>query len=212
MQKITGLAIGDNKINLISKEEVNEKIGDLTTLKTTAKDNIVNAINEVNGKQGGGTTYTAGTGIDITGDSISINQANLDKINAVDNKADKINITEGQPYDTGERINGKKIMKVVWLNLAGQGTNIQAMWQQLEGAGTLLEVRAIGNNWIDDDGTKCMIMNPVFPNQAANEEGGIIIFQMSTFGTPMTDYMTWSQLGTGTYANRIKGIEITYLE
>lgn len=47
MPQITGLAIGENRINLISKEEVNEKIGDLTTLKTTTQNNTVEAINSL---------------------------------------------------------------------------------------------------------------------------------------------------------------------
>lgn len=83
--RIKAIAIGSDRIDLIDKSV----IGDLDTLTTTDKDSIVDAINEVNNKQGGGASYTAGTGIDITGDSISINQANLDKIAAVDNKADK---------------------------------------------------------------------------------------------------------------------------
>lgn len=57
-KRITGLAIGDNRINLISREEVEQKdtdlsnkIGDLTTLTTTDKDTVVNSINEVNSKR-----------------------------------------------------------------------------------------------------------------------------------------------------------------
>lgn len=47
MTKIKALAIGDNRINLISKEEVNEKIGDLTALKTATQNNTVEAINSL---------------------------------------------------------------------------------------------------------------------------------------------------------------------
>ena len=58
MPKIKALAIGDNRINLISREETEQKdtelqaqIGDLATLKTTAKDSTVNAVNELNAKR-----------------------------------------------------------------------------------------------------------------------------------------------------------------
>ena len=90
MPKIKALAIGDNRINLISREEVEEKVGDIAALKTAAT-NIVDAINEVNDKQGGG-GYTAGTGISITGDTIAINQENLNKITSIDSKADKTDL------------------------------------------------------------------------------------------------------------------------
>ena len=58
MPRIKALAIGDNRINLISREEVEQadtelsnKIGGLTTLTTTDKNTVVDSINEVNSKR-----------------------------------------------------------------------------------------------------------------------------------------------------------------
>lgn len=58
-----------------TKTEIDNIIGDLDDLQTTHKTNLVEAINEANtngSSSGGGTTYTAGDGISINNDEISI--------------------------------------------------------------------------------------------------------------------------------------------
>ena len=93
-----------------------QKIGNLTALKTNDKDNIVDAINETYDKAG-----TGGGSVDI-------------------------HILEGQPYDTGETLDGKKIKKIMWRDIKNNAMSIKQTIEQLEMSGAIiLDTKVFGN-------------------------------------------------------------------
>lgn len=157
-----------------------QKIGNLTALKTNNKDDIVVAINETYDKAG-----TGGGSVDI-------------------------HILEGQPYDTGETLDGKKIKKIMWRDIKNNAIDIKQTLEQLEMSGAIiLDTKVFGNatyQVIDIMTEYLDFPCPYLVNW--NGEWNIGIIHHTIQGSKNNEVISFDSVDK-TY---IKAIEITYLE
>ena len=116
-------------------------------------------------------------------------------------------IVDGQPYDTGITLNGKKIMKVMWEDIKNNAVAIKDKLAELEMRNQLLDTRVLG--YANDMNIDITTRYTTFPcPYIVNNRGWYIIvldIGIDAVSQEIVDFGNCDK-------EYIKGIEVTYLE
>ena len=142
---------------------IQTQIGNLSNLETTAKNNLVAAINEA-AQGGGGSSYTAGDGIDITNEEISTDNMPSADMSEVISPLPGV-MSRRMKYSTEEQVIGE------WID--GKPLYQKTFVVQLSGTSGRIDLSSlnISNAWLFDgfyDGgpsSSCFPLNEVLSTQ-----------------------------------------------